>query len=242
MEPIDRPKLTPFRASAPTRRWPPRALKDPVRATLLIAAVALAVGSISGWIQVWLPGRGWFEVSGFTGAGDGGITLEVAVLLFVLAWSERLWTSRLAVVVVAPLVLGVFALLDLRIALHNALLYLDSLKNAGGQGYMLPGFYLTVAGAGGAAVAGVIRVWRVRRETSWTIGMRRSMAAAVAGGLLGALTGFWMGITVGERLTEDAIGGVTGSVMIFLAIGFGFTGAWVGAWVGNIIGAPAQRS
>ena len=242
MEPVDRPKLSRFQPSAPSRMGLPQALRDPLRAGLVVAAVALAFGSISGWTQVWLPGRGWFEVSGFNGAGDGGITLEVALVLLALAWSERLSSSRLGIIVLAPFLLGVFALLDLRIALVNAFQYLDSLKNSGGYGYILPGYWLTVGGAALATAAGLIRVWRARHETRWTIGIGRATAAAAVGGVVGALGGFYAGVTIGQRITEGAIGGVTGSVLILLAIAFGFGGAWLGAWAGNIIGAPAQRS
>jgi len=244
MEPIDPPRLSPFQ---PTRREPrlrlPAALRDPLRFVVLLASVLLVFGAISAWVEVWLPGRGWFEQGSFAGANDGGIMLELGLAIFVVAWAERLWGNRLAVLVAAPFILGLVALLDLRVALASATDYLSGeVHNAGGQGYLLPGFWLTSIGAAGAIVGGGIRIWRARNTTRWNVGIGRSFAGAAVGGIAGTAVGFWVGITIGTRVTTGQIGGVTGSAMLVFAIGFAFAGAWLGALAGSFIAASTKRA
>ncbi|HKB28091.1 MAG TPA: hypothetical protein VKC59_03625, partial [Candidatus Limnocylindrales bacterium] len=117
IEPIDEPRLSRFQ---PTAREPglriPAALREPLRLAMVVASILLVAGAISSWVEVWLPGRGWIEQSSFAGPNDGGITLELGLGIFAIAWAERLWGNRLAVLVVAPFVLGFVALLDLRVA------------------------------------------------------------------------------------------------------------------------------
>jgi hypothetical protein len=216
------------------------AFRDPIRLTLVAAAALIVIGSFFSWIEVWLPYRGWFDISSFEGASDGGITLELGAVLFVLAWSERVTGSRLAVLVTAPLVLAIAAVLDLRVASDSAHAYLDSIAASGGHGYLLPGFWMTVGGATLGTLAGVVRIWRVRHQVRWAIGIRLGTAATVIGGLIGAIVGFFSGITFGEHMTANTIGGVTGSVLILFAIGFAFAGAWLGAWAGGLVGSVAQ--
>lgn len=218
------------------------AFRDPIRLTLVAAAALIVIGSFLSWVEVWLPYRGWFEISSFEGASDGGITLELGAVLFVLGWSERVNGSRLAVLVAAPLALAVAAVLDLRVAFDSAHIYLDSIVSSGGHGYLLPGFWMTVGGATLAILAGVVRIWRVRRDVRWTMGIQLGTAATVIGGLIGAIVGFFSGITFGEHMTANTLGGVAGSVLILFAIGFAFAGAWLGAWAGGLVGSVAQSS
>lgn len=229
-------RLSRFKPTEATTGRIHAALKDPVRATLVGAAVLLILGSISGWIAVYLNYTGWFEISAFERASDGGITAEIGIAIFAVTWSQRAATSRLAVLILAPLVLGIVALLTLRIAATDAQLYLDSLKNQGGYGHLLPGFWATVGGATLATLAGAVRLWRARHEIRWTIGVQRGTAGTVVGAIAGAVLGFVGGVNVGELLTSGALGGVTGSVLIFFAIGFSLAGAWLGASAGGWLG------
>jgi hypothetical protein len=243
MDHAERPRLTRFQPTAKRRQWLHPAFHDPVRLTQLVAGVMLVLGSFAGWLEVWLPYRGWFEYSAFAGSGDGGITFEVGLVLLAIAWSERASGSRLVVLVLGPLVLGVVALLVLRVASDSLTTYLQvTIEPSGGRGYLLPGFWMTVAGATLAILAGTVRLWRVRREVRWTIGIPRASVGAIIGGLAGAGIGFISGITVGQRITTGGLGGVQGSVLILFAIGFAFAGTWLGAWAGGLLASSTERT
>jgi hypothetical protein len=242
MDHVNEPRLAPFRPSEkPQGRIHP-ALRDPVRLTLIVAAALLVLGSAASWIEVWQPGRGWFEVSSFEGANDGGIMLELGLLLFGLTWSERASGSRLAILAIAPMIVGLVAVLDLVIAHTAAQSYLDGLAGSGGHGYILPGFWATVGGGVLATLGGAVRLFRIRRSVRWSIGIARTTAGGVAGGIVGAVVGFVAAINFGQRITADALGGVSGSVLILLVIVFGFAGAWIGALAGSSLATSARRS
>jgi hypothetical protein len=245
LDPHRQPRLEPFQATyrEPGRRLHP-ALREPLRLAVIVGAGMLIAGSISSWEEIFIPGRGWFDKSAFEGANDGGITLELALGMLAVAISERAWGARLAVLVVAPFALGLVAVLDLLVAYGAATDYLngEALRSSSGQGYILPGFWLTAVGAVTATVAGAIRVWRARHETRWTIRVARSLVGATVGGVTGATAGFIAGVTFGERMTVGAVGGAAGGAVVVFALGFGFAGAWLGAVTGSYLATMTQRS
>jgi hypothetical protein len=234
-------RLSRFTPTARKGRGLHAAFKDPTRLSLVAAAVLLLAGSALSWAEIWLPVRGWFDLSSFEGANDGGIILELSLVLFAIAWSERAWNSRLAILVAAPAAIGIIAVIDLRIAGETIQAYIDSLWTQGGHGYLLPGFFMTIGGATLAILAGVVRIWRARRETRWTIGIRRTTLASIIGGGVGAVVGFASGVTLGQHVTAGGSTGVTGSLLILFAIGFGFAGTWLGAWAGGLVGSLAEQ-
>jgi len=235
------PRLSRFTPTAPKTGRLHDALKDAVRLTIVASAVLLVVGSFLSWVEVYLPYRGWFEMTSFERASDGGITLELGLALFALAWSDRATGSRLAVLVAAPAVLGIVGILDLRVAADSLHGYLDSIVPSGGHGYLLPGFWMTVGGATLATLAGVVRIWRARRETRWAVGVRRATAGGFLGAVVGAIVGFVAGIAIGDRVGANSIGGAAGSVLVLFAIVFGFAGTWLGAWAGRTVASAFQR-
>jgi hypothetical protein len=144
--------------------------------------------------------------------------------------------------VAAPAAIGIVAVIDLRVAGETIQTYIDSLWTQGGHGYLLPGFWMTVGGGTVATLAGVVRIWRARHETRWTIGIRRTTVAGILGGVIGAVVGFASGVTLGQHVTEGSSTGVTGSVLILFAIGFLFAGTWLGAWAGGLVGSVSEQS
>jgi hypothetical protein len=234
-------RLSRFTPTARKGRGIHAAFKDPVRLSLVAAAALLLGGSALSWLEVWLPVRGWFDMSSFERANDGGIILELGLLLFAIAWSERAWGSRLAVLVAAPAAIGIVSVIDLRVAGESLQGYLDSLWTQGGHGYLLPGFWMTVGGATLATLAGVVRIWRARHETRWTIGIRRATVASIVGGVIGLVVGFASGVNLGQHVTAGGSTGVTGSLLILFAIGFGFAGTWLGAWAGGLVGSVTEQ-
>lgn len=227
------PRLEPFRPT-PRERGLPHALKDPVRLVLVVAGVLLFVGSILSWIEVWLPGHGWMEVSSFERAGDGAIALELGLLIAAFAWADRVSESRLPVAVLLPLVLGLASLAVMKIGWDQAQDYLDSLKNGGGHGYMLPGFWIALAGAGLATIGGAVALFRVRKEVRFEVHMSRTTGVSVLGGVIGAVVGIGAAVVLGEDLGTNAT--VTGSAVTFLSIVFGIVGAWLGSRIGRAFG------
>jgi hypothetical protein len=225
---VDRPRLAPFAPTAPRKGLHP-ALRDPIRVGLWLGGASLVIGSLLGWLQVWLPYQGWTEISSFERAGDGLITLELGLVLVALGWSERAGESRLAVVVAAPLAVGLFAFIAMRLAYQDGAIYLASLTKYGGRGDYLPGFWLATAGAVIATVAGAGRVFVARRRVRFGIRLDPATIAGTVGGVAGAVLGIGAAVVVGERLSASSA--LAGTAATFFAIVFGLFGAWLGARV-----------
>ncbi|HEX7951169.1 MAG TPA: hypothetical protein VF494_12530 [Candidatus Limnocylindrales bacterium] len=224
------PRLEPFRPTPPERGLP-HALKDPVRLALIVAGGLLFAGSLLSWIEVFLPGHGWREVSSFEGAGDGAITLELGLIIAALAFADRISESRLPVAVLLPLVLATASLALMKLGWDDAQAYLASLKNSGGHGYMLPGFWIALAGAVLAVLGGAVAVYRVRREVTFRVHVSRTTGASVLGGATGAVVGIGAAVVLGEYVGTNAT--VAGSAVTFLSIVFGIVGAWLGSRIGR---------
>ena len=227
------PRLEPFRPT-PRERGLPHALKDPVRLALIVAGVLLFAGSLLSWIEFYLPGHGWSDVSSFQGAGDGAITLELGLIIAVLAYADRVSESRLPVAVLLPLVLGLAALMVMKLGWDDAQAFLASLKHGGGYGYLLPGFWIALVGAVLAVAGGAIAVYRVRNEVRFQVQVSRSTGVSVLGGAVGAVVGIGAAIVLGEDFGTNAT--VTGSAVTFLSIILGIVGAWLGARIGRAFG------
>jgi hypothetical protein len=218
------------------------ALRDRLRLALVVAAALLVFGSLLDWDEAWMPYREWFTESSFQHAGDGIFTLELGILLFAVAWSERLTVARHALAVSGPLVIGVVALATLRAAEGDLAIYLHSLERYGGYGHLLPGFWVTVGGATIAVLAGTVRVWRLRHETRYRLGIGTRAIVATVAGVGGAIGGFLAATTVGQAATAGQMAAVNASVLILLGLLGALGGAWLGAWasVRLLPGAPAR--
>jgi hypothetical protein len=220
------------------RRRRPDVLREPVRALVFVAAIATAIGALLPWLHAEQPGYAPYDISGFEQAGDGGLILELVVLAAYVAWSERAWRSRYALIVGAPFVLGLLNLAILRLALTNFDTLMRFLERAGGHAQYLPGFFLTVAGIVALVIGGALAIWQARRRLSFAVGVDRSAVAGISGGVVGAVGGFIGGSRVAEMLTSGAIAGVSTTIIVLMA----FTLAFVGAWLGAIVGAGLARS
>jgi hypothetical protein len=228
---VEAPRLEPFRPSAPQPGLP-LALRDPLRIALLIGAAMLVVGSLLSWIEVFIPGTGWTDISSFARAGDGAIVLEIGVVLGLLTWADRTSTSRQPVLVALPLGLGLASLLLMKLGWDQAQAYLASLVNAGGHGYLLPGFYIALAGAVLTTIAAGAGVVRARREgVRFAVTLRRGAVIRVAGGAIGAVAGIGAAVILGEDFGTN--GTVTGTAVTFLSIVFAIVGAWLGTRIGS---------
>lgn len=219
----------PAPGARPPRKVPP-ALQDPLRAATLLGVALLIVGSLLPWIHAFRPGRGWFDISGFEQAGDGGIVLELAILAGALVWSNRAWNSRMALVVTAPALLAITCLAILRVSYDMSLTFLRLLANAGGQGTFQVGFWLTILGGVVTAVAGVIGIWRARGRLRFSLGGAGRIVAGAVGALVGGGGGFIVGSQVADLLTQGSTVGAS-AILITLAFALMFVGAWLGGTI-----------
>lgn len=218
---------------APGTRRPrkvPPALQDPLRTATLVGVAMLIVGSLLPWIHAFRPGTGWFDISGFEQAGDGGIVLELAILAGVLVWSNRAWNSRMAIVVAAPTLLAITCLAIMRVSYDMSQTFLRLLANAGGQGTYQVGFWLTILGGIVTLVAGVIAVWRARGRMRFSLGGAGRIVVGAVGAVGGGAGGFIVGSQVADLLTQGSTVGAS-AVVITLAFALMFVGAWLGALV-----------
>ncbi len=219
----------PAPGTRPPRKMPP-ALRDPLRTATLVGVAMLVVGALLPWIHAFRPGTGWFDVSGFEQAGDGGIVLELAILAGALVWSNRAWNSRMALVVAAPTVLAVTCLAIMRVSYEMGQTFLRLLANAGGQGTYQIGFWLTILGRIVTAVAGAIAIWRARGRLHFSLGGAGRIIAGAVGAVVGGAGGFIVGSQIAGLLTQDSVVGAS-AILITLAFALMFVGAWLGGTI-----------
>jgi hypothetical protein len=210
----------------------PEALRDPLRATLLVGLLILAIGTLMPWMLVWMPGRNFFEVSGFERAGDAGILLELGLVALALTWSSQAWHSKIAILLAGPLIVGLACLFLLRVAYADAMTYFASLENSGGYGSLLPWFWVAIVGAIIVTIGGALEVWGARKRVSFKVPLTREAIGGTVGGIGGAALGFIAGVTIAGLFTAGEIPMVETSMVVVLALLLGFLGAWVGATAG----------
>ncbi len=209
----------------PERRSLPHALRDPLRAATLGAALVTVVGAMLPFMRIFKPGTGWFDITGFQQTGDGGFVLELAIVAGVLVWVDGAWNSRIVALVAGPAVLGAACILILRDFYQTGLVYLEGL---GGHGGFEPGFWLAVAGAVALTAMASTRIWRVRDRLSFRPGATMTSVAGTAGGVAGAVAGFVVGSSITPLLVHGTIGQAS-TVAVIAAIALAFLGAWFGA-------------
>ena len=213
------------------RRSLPHALRDPLRAATLAAAVVTIVGAAFPFMRIWKPGTGWFEITGFENAGDGGFVLEMALLAAVLVWLDGAWNSRIVPLVAGPAILGAAGVVLLRDFYQTGVATLADLGGSGGHGNFEPGFWVAVAGAAALAVTGAVETWRVRDRLSFGLGGASiSGVAGAAGAIVGAILGFIAGAIITPLLFHD-FEGRTSFVLVIVAVFLALLGAWFGARV-----------
>lgn len=210
----------------------PTALREPIRVAILAGVGLMVVGALLPWVHAFRPGTGWYDLSGFDGAGDGGIVLEFALVIGLLTWSSRAWNSRIGAVVAAPAALALASLVVLRLSWDNTEVYLRLLENAGGHGTYQPGFWIAGLGSLTAAVGGGVAIWRARGRATFSHGATAYAVGVAIGGAAGGIGGFIAGTRIADLFTAGSPRGAS-MILVFLAIALGFVGAWFGARIGG---------
>jgi hypothetical protein len=214
--------------TTPQRRAVPAALREPLRAAILVSTLVTVVGSIQPFMHIWRPGTGWIDVTGFEQSGDGGFVLELAVLAAALTWIDGAWNSRIVLLAAAPAVLGAASLVILRDFYQTGAGVLAGLAGGGGHGSFEPGFWVAVLGAIALTATGALRLWQVRSHLSIRPGAALPGVAGMLGGVAGAAIGFAAGATITPMLVH-ANTGPTSFVLVIVGSVLAILGAWIGA-------------
>lgn len=217
----------------PARAHAEWAWREPLRLAVLVGGLLLVVGAPLPWLNATLPFHGDVSTNGFDLPGDGAITFSIGLALLALGWFRSGTTSRVPIVVLAPLLLGI-ATLSLSITGYR-LNDQAMIRIANGGGESTHGIGLAVTGFGGALVAliGILRVVRAGRTVDYRPRMSRATGARVVAGTVGAIgtAVAIIGSAPGNGSAANA-GGVTFLVMF---------GGLFGAYAGVGLVALAER-
>lgn len=214
--------------AAADRPW-----REPLRLGLLGAGALLIIGAPLPWLNAMLPFHGDVSTNGFDLPGDGAITFSIGLALLALGWFASATRSRLAPVVLAPVLLGL-ATLSLTITGYR-LNEQEALRIANGGGAASDGIGLLITGIGGGlgTLVGVIRIVRAGRSVSYRPDMSMSTAARTFGGIIGSIGSVIAVIALAPSTDRQPnVGGITLLVM--------FAGLF-GAYAGVAAVAVLQR-
>lgn len=215
-------------------------LRDPIRALVGAATAVLLVGAFLPWVEGSLGYRPQFDVSGFEGAGDGAITMFIAL-------GTAFWTlrggpgSRITIVALAPLVAGIAAALLTRVALQNADILIASFEKQGGSGVVTWGLWLTGAGSLLLVIGGALHAWRVRRSLSLSVRIPGPDLGATVGLVVGGVGGILVARPIVDVLVVTERAAVSATLQMLAAIVLGFGGAGLGATVGRSLATRSGR-
>lgn len=215
----------------PTQPPADRPWREPLRLGLLAAGVLLLIGAPLPWLNATLPFHGDVSTNGFDLPGDGAITFSIGLALLAVGWFPSATASRIAPVVVAPLLLGL-ATLSLTVTGYR-LNEAAARQIANGGGEASDGIGLAITGFAGAlaTIVGLFHVASKGRSVSY----RPAIAASTVGRIVGGLVGAFGSViaVIGLAPSGDAqpnVGGITFAVMFA-----GLFGAYVGAAIGGSI-------
>jgi hypothetical protein len=208
-------------------------LRDPLRAGLAAAGIALAIGSLRPWAE-GTAGSQPQQFGGFDGAGDGAILLFFAIGLLLITRDRGFLRARDGARRWTPMIVGIICLADWFVARQQVELQIAQWVRPGGTGALSPGFYLAGLGALTATVVGSFAGLRQGEGRSGGPALllrrpRRSDIPTLAT-TIGALAGLGLGAAVAFNIFPAA---VVNAPLVFIA-GFGvIAGARLGRAVGR---------
>jgi hypothetical protein len=208
-------------------------LRDPPRAGLAVAGIALAVGSLRPWAEGTAGGQPQ-QFGGFDGAGDGAILLFFAIGLLLIARDRGFLHARDGARRWTPMIVGIICLADWFVARQQVEFQIAQWVRPGGSGALTPGFYLAGLGALTATVVGSFASLRQGEgRGGGPISLlrlpRRSDIPTLATAI-GAFVGLGLGAAAALNIFPAA---VANAPLVFIA-GFGvIAGARLGQSVGR---------
>jgi len=208
-------------------------VRDPLRASLAAAGIALAIGSMRPWAEGTAGGQPQ-EFGGFDGAGDGAILLFFAICLMLMARDRGFLRARDGARRWTPMIVGIICLADWFVARQQVEMQIAQWVRPGGTGALAPGFDLAGMGAVTAAVVGSFASLR-RGEgrnggpVSLLRPPRRSDIPTLAT-TIGALAGLGLGAAVAIDFIPAAV--VDAPLVFFAGLGV-IAGARLGQSVGR---------
>lgn len=210
----------------------PSILRDPLRASLAAAGIALAIGSLRPWAE-GTAGSQPQQFGGFDGAGDGAILLFFAIGLLLIARDRGFLHARDGARRWTPMIVGIICLADWFIARQQVEFQIAQWVRPGGTGALAPGFYLAGLGALTATVVGSIASLRQGegRDGEPVSLLRRPGRSDIPtlATTIGALAGLGLGAAVAIEIFPAT---VVDAPLVFIA-GFGVI---AGARLGRVVG------
>jgi hypothetical protein len=208
-------------------------LRDPLRAGLAAAGIALAIGSLRPWAEGTAGGQPQ-QFGGLDGAGDGAILIFFAIGLLLVARDRGFLRARDGARRWTPMVVGIICLADWFVARQQVEMQIAQWVRPGGTGALAAGFYLSGLGALTAAVVGSFASLRKGEgraggPVSLLRRPRRSDVPTLAI-TIGALVGLALGAAVAIDIVPAA---VVDAPLVFIASFGVLAGARLGQAVGR---------
>ena len=116
----------------------PSILRDPLRASLAAAGIALAIGSLRPWAE-GTAGSQPQQFGGFDGAGDGAILLFFAICLLLMVRDRGFLRARDGALRWTPMIVGIICVVDWFVARQQVEFQIAQWVRPGGTGSLGPG-------------------------------------------------------------------------------------------------------
>jgi hypothetical protein len=222
------PELTKIRSG-------PSIIHDPLRTSLAVTAIILAIGAVQPWAEGFigfLPKK----FGGFEGASDGLILLVLAGILVFIARDRgfiraadgaRRWT---------PMIIGLICLADWIIGRQQAEFSIGRWVDQGGRGALTPGLYIAGVGALGVAVVTSFAALRHHEGESGgpasLVRLPRRSDIPTLTTVIGAILGAGLGVALAAAIVPPvAVGGLSIFTAGFGIVAGGYLGRAIGRWL-----------
>ncbi|MFI5225084.1 MAG: hypothetical protein ACHQ3P_00240 [Candidatus Limnocylindrales bacterium] len=146
---------------------PPRALwREPVRAAIGLASLAILIAVIQPMASGTTPFDGPVSASALSGVGDGTLLVFVVTAMAVVTFLRAAAESEHRLIGYLPLILGVGAVLEFGLVVQGVQFAIADWTQQGGSGAPTAALYVLGAAVAVLLVCGAILTWRFRRKAA----------------------------------------------------------------------------